>query len=340
MSKWDHRPWRKLYCAELGSFAQLPLYARALAAELLKFTDEQGRIFVGKRAPWEAVARLCGADAGDRRLLKKHLPLLLEDGYLVARGEFLIIRNQVAAQSRKGRRKHVEETDLEPIDEPEDGERTVHEPERTVHESCTNDARTGTSGARVVHESDASGARVVHEPEPKTDVTPRNDSGPVWGREEKRREEKRGRNEEKRSARPSNLREALELPIRERAAVLVEDPHMAGHLQPHKWPEVVDVAQRFSAAMGWHEPRLTSATHSAVRKLVEVLSAFDADELDRAIVAAPTDDWLNDGRKGLSALTPEVVGRLLNPKRSRPASRGRVPQSNHGLTGLEGVEEI
>jgi hypothetical protein len=79
----------------------LPLYVRALAAELMKFCDDQGRIFVGGRAPWDAIARIARADMGERRLLKQHIPMLIADGYLVQDGQHLIIKNLERAQERR-----------------------------------------------------------------------------------------------------------------------------------------------------------------------------------------------------------------------------------------------
>lgn len=147
--------------------------------------------------------------------------------------------------------------------------------------------------------------------------------------------------------RPRNLAQALEVPVRQRAQMVLDEPELASWVEPHKWPELLDLAKRFSAALGWHEPRLTSATHAAVRKLVDVLSAFDAEELDRAVAAAPTDDWLNDGSKGLSSLSAEVVGRLLNasrsPSRGRPRGARPPVQPNHGqvdLLAMTGAEVL
>jgi hypothetical protein len=78
------RPWVKLYRGEEGSFAQLPLFARALAAELLKIADDEGCIYLGGRTIEEAIAWQLGATRGDRRLLKMFVPMLLVDRYLVA----------------------------------------------------------------------------------------------------------------------------------------------------------------------------------------------------------------------------------------------------------------
>lgn len=98
MGKFDRWPWRKLFCVEKGPFAGLPLYVRALAAEMLKFTDDEGRIWVGEGDPVPSLARLMGAHQGDVRLLRKHIPDLLADGYLVREGGYLVIRNQAEAQ--------------------------------------------------------------------------------------------------------------------------------------------------------------------------------------------------------------------------------------------------
>lgn len=145
--KWGEARWRRLYVREEGSFALLPLYVRALAGELLKFTDDDGRIFVGEREPWEVIARLAGAETGERRTLRLHIPILLKDGYLVRDGAYIIVKNFGPAQGRDRR---------------SNGARTMNEPsasdERTENEPCTN------------------GERVVSEPCTNTDVSHRNDS--------------------------------------------------------------------------------------------------------------------------------------------------------------------
>lgn len=83
------RPWVKLWREERGRFGQLPLFARALGAELLKVTEMDGSIVLGGRDPIDAIAIALGADAGDRRLLRKYLPMLVEVGYLEREGDVL-----------------------------------------------------------------------------------------------------------------------------------------------------------------------------------------------------------------------------------------------------------
>jgi hypothetical protein len=97
--RWKYETWRKLYVREQGSFAQLPLMARALAKQLLCYVDDDGRIALGGREPIEAlIFRAGGGDLNDRRALRKYVPMLLADGYLVRDGDALRIRNFGPAQ--------------------------------------------------------------------------------------------------------------------------------------------------------------------------------------------------------------------------------------------------
>lgn len=191
--KWGEVRWRRLYIREEGSFALLPLYVRALAGELLKFTDDDGRIFVGEREPWEVIARLAGAEIGERRMLRQHIPLLLKDGYLVRDGAYIIVKNQVVAQGRDKRQAG-----------------TSHA--RTENESSM-------SGERVVNEHGTSGERTQNESCTNSELSTRNDSGlglvraPASERSEEIREDKiRERDPAKAGFEPSGSDEHLVKP--------------------------------------------------------------------------------------------------------------------------------
>lgn len=84
-------PWLPLWRQESGSFAQLPLFARALYCEVLKLTDDNGVIELGGKSPHEAVAYALGAYPVERRQLKKLLPVLIQDGCLVHQGGRLFV---------------------------------------------------------------------------------------------------------------------------------------------------------------------------------------------------------------------------------------------------------
>ena len=163
--KWEGNRWRRLYTREEGSFALLPLYVRALAAELLKFVDDEGRLFVGDREPWEVIARLAGAEAGERRMLRQHLPVLLADGFLVRDGAYIVIRNFGAAQGGP---------------KPAGRARAEHDP--------------SANGARPVHDPCTTDARVEHDPCTKTELSTRNNSEPslTYARASERKDKIRG----------------------------------------------------------------------------------------------------------------------------------------------------
>ena len=126
--------WVKLWRSESSSFSQLPLVARGIAAELLKICDRDGRIFVGAKKPWDAVAFALGADRNDRRALRSAIPLLLSDGYLVGEGEWIRVRNFRKRQGIEGAKP------------------TTNEP-RTNHEPTTNEPRTNHDGSDKPAES-------------------------------------------------------------------------------------------------------------------------------------------------------------------------------------------
>ncbi len=77
------KTWLKLWRDEPGTFGTMSLYARCLFGQLLKATDDDGRIPLGTRDPVDAIAFRFGATRRDRRRLKQDLPELLEDGCIV-----------------------------------------------------------------------------------------------------------------------------------------------------------------------------------------------------------------------------------------------------------------
>lgn len=156
--RWRYETWRKLYVREEGTFAGLPLFARALAGELLKFADVNGRIPLGGKEPWLVVAQVGRAEMGERRLLRRLVPLLIADNYLVVTGDWLWIRNMVPAQEGRDRVVNSAAIDREidaivtrpELESSANGDSVVHEP--------------STSGARVVHDSGSKNAEASEFP--------------------------------------------------------------------------------------------------------------------------------------------------------------------------------
>ena len=104
-----------LYRQEQGAFRQLSLITKSVASYLLKLVDKAGGwLPLHGRAPWDAVRIAAPGECGqsDRRILKRAIRELLEEGYLelgvMVEGEllpcegpdaeYLAIRNWVPAQ--------------------------------------------------------------------------------------------------------------------------------------------------------------------------------------------------------------------------------------------------
>lgn len=151
--------WRKLYTEESGTFLRLPLYVRALAAELLKFADPSGAFFVGEGEVDYGVyfGRDMRANAGERRMLRRDIPLLIEDGYLIRDGAYLRIRNWTHAQGSG------------PVAPANDSS--------TTRKQVAN--KSPTTGEQVANDSSASDERLAHDSSTKTDLSARSHSAGV-----------------------------------------------------------------------------------------------------------------------------------------------------------------
>lgn len=94
--------FRKLPIREDGEFALLPLYVRGLAAMILKFCDDQGRIALGGRTPADVVARRCGAEPNERRVIARDIEQLIKVGYLRISNDALLVIDQAIEWDKIG----------------------------------------------------------------------------------------------------------------------------------------------------------------------------------------------------------------------------------------------
>lgn len=157
---WRHETYRRLFVLERGSFARLPALCRGLAAELLKLCDDQGRINIGKEDPAAVVCRALGAHAGERRMIRVYIPMLVEDGYLERGESHLAIRNFSHAQSR------AQDRAAEAAKASEDrGE--APRPQAPVNDLTT-------TGQRAENEAATNGERTENERRTNTDLSARN----------------------------------------------------------------------------------------------------------------------------------------------------------------------
>lgn len=100
-TKFHLESWRKLYRTLPPSWLMLPLFARGLGDEMLKYVDDTGLFALPPGEPVdEAVARIMCAHKSERKQIKPLLEALVLDGYLVRTAKGLVIRNFVVAQGR------------------------------------------------------------------------------------------------------------------------------------------------------------------------------------------------------------------------------------------------
>lgn len=158
---------------------------------------------------------------------------------------------------------------------------------------------------------------------------------------------------------PRNLGHALETPVGARSRLVVASPWTADHSAPHRWPEVLRVAQAFHAAYQLAPPKLRSyASDSGVRTIVGLLADTGAEgepgytpgysepDLLRAIKALAVSDWSNRIRTkgrlpGLSMLTPEVVRtELASQPESQPISPAAAAAIERGRKAMAELDEL
>lgn len=147
--KKEPKPWFRTWRKETPRFRQLPLYVRAIAGEILKLTDDEGVIWIGDKAPSDAIAFALGATKGDRRMLVRDVEALLAAGYFRHDGDRLVAANFRLWQDR--------EPGDDVFEPPASRARTSNEPTTNRREPSTNEQRTGDEPPRTVNEPSTRG---------------------------------------------------------------------------------------------------------------------------------------------------------------------------------------
>ena len=104
--KWEIETWRKLYVRVDAKWMSLPVSARGLGSELLKYVDDGGRLHLGTDLePGLAVAYMLGARPKEHRRIAEDFGLLVssEHAFLIDEGGGAFrIRNFEKAQAKSG----------------------------------------------------------------------------------------------------------------------------------------------------------------------------------------------------------------------------------------------
>lgn len=92
--RWGDERYVRVYCRDTGDWNGFGWEARALFLALLRKCDRAGILDVGRKQ----ITGLASIVAMPEEVVARALPVLLEDGCLVANGVLLVVRNYIDAQ--------------------------------------------------------------------------------------------------------------------------------------------------------------------------------------------------------------------------------------------------
>ncbi len=125
----------------------------------------------------------------------------------------------------------------------------------------------------------------------------------------------------------------LELPIAERAKLVLEEPREAQRLRPQHWHETRRIAEAFGSAVGCARPLSEMARDSGLRAIVVLLAAgYSVPDLEWIAANVPKQAWWRRGDRvrGLGSLSVEVVSRALGERGASPRSFSQACSAGSG----------
>ncbi len=161
---WQRRTfdtWRRLYVHEEVAFGKLPVFARALAAELMRLCNDEGVIALDVPGLVEHLASREATKSERRtarRLVERWVADLIGEGYLVGAGRHLAVKNFRIAQGFETAAEGAKVTDPAPV-----GSAKVTDPAPVGSVKVTDLAPVG--GVKVTDLAPVGGAKVT-EPAP------------------------------------------------------------------------------------------------------------------------------------------------------------------------------
>lgn len=166
--RWEVETWRKLYVRVDAKWLRLPVSARGLANELLKYCDDEGRIDIGDDPPGLAIAYLLSARPGEHKRIAQDVDLLLssEHAFLLREPRALVIRNFQQAQGRKGSAERMARKRFRE----RQGDAPVTSPDASQVTSQVTGGVTSQDRHSMTSQSD--GSRSDPDPDPRSPPTP------------------------------------------------------------------------------------------------------------------------------------------------------------------------
>ena len=111
------------------------------------------------------------------------------------------------------------------------------------------------------------------------------------------------------------------MPITERARLVLQDPRAAAQLRPQDWPEAKQIAAAYGAAIGSQRPLSELRRDSGLRAILELIAAgYAVDDITWLASSVPHEPWWRSGDRirGLGSLSVEVASRALGEREAPP----------------------
>ena len=364
---WSRERWRKQFLREPLQDRVWPVMARGLRELLNKLAEEDGTLVSGASDPQASLVEALAPHSGERELVRNAVALLVREGFLERDETSIWIPDLPASQAARWAPSDVEsprQSARAPLSSTERVRR--HRANKRAGASDTSAAAvtdpvtsavspsvSGVTSAVSCNVSPSRGERdldpshplsrekykqrdPLHPPRAREASSVSSVTGSVSAAVSRSVSPARvssGKEEDEDEQRKLNFRgegtAALELPIQERAALVLEKPHLARSLHPERWPEVQSVAAALAEATGVANGYLGSYEDDpGVKAVLKLYTAgIPQPALEYVARTVPRQAWwsLNGKKLGLSSLSLEVVRRNL------PGADGRARVTNPGV---------
>lgn len=361
---WSKERWRKQHLREPLQQRLWPVMARGLRELLNQLAEDDGALVCDVDDPAEALVRALGPHEHEIDLVRGAIEILVAEGVLAMHQRSVYVRELPAAQApfrAEGSRPSLDLTTPTPAKSAQTSTERVRRHRERLRErngdpvsdrvpqpvsTIVSAVTSGVSFARDPGERNVSeeidqnkykkldhphpekpraSASVSHHPRPVSSTVSLSVAaarGTDGNGEEDEGEQSNSRLSEE-------ARCASDLPIRERASLVLEKAHLGRALRPEGWPEVQAIAAALAETTGLTNGYLGAFEDDpGVQAVLKLYAAgIPQSALEYVARTVPRQSWWSsEGKRlGLSSLSLEVVRRNL------PGPDGRARVTNPGV---------
>jgi hypothetical protein len=362
---WSRERWRKQFVREPLEERLWPVMARGLRELLNQLAEQDGTLVSGVTDPEAALVEALAPHSEERSLVRAAVALLVRDGFLRTDANSIWIPELPVSQAARWEPSDIQPprdiarapaSSTERVRRHRANKRAALSPAVAATDPVTSTVSPAVSGVTSAVSSNVSSSRGEREPGPSEPLNREKNkqrdllhppnareaasvsrvtgsvSSPV-SRSVSPARVSPSKEEEDDDQRKLNFQgegsPAVELPIQERAALVLEKPHLGRSLHPERWPEVKSIASALAEATGAANGYLGGYEDDpGVQAVLKLYAAgIPQTALEYVARTVPRQTWwsLNGKKLGLSSLSLEVVRRNL------PGTDGRARVTNPGV---------